>query len=199
MTVPAGGHAGLLYVGQRSVALDRAGHGAVLLRIHRHRQLALAWVCMPPCPRKRNRSGRRLSLILVGSFLVGFAAIYGQENMQIEGCLLWFAGRRLPSCCCPLSDRQDLRPDVVRTHLVRLGMLDGDGARLAALQTTQLDACPANGAGCATCTLLSAWGWLQWPGTDLASAKAQWGRPPWHGISPAIFSTMPLGSCWPMP
>jgi polyferredoxin len=36
-------------------------------------------------PKKKKPLGRRLSLLLVGTFLVGFAAIYGQENMQIEG------------------------------------------------------------------------------------------------------------------
>ena len=34
-------------------------------------------------PKKKKPLGRRLSLLLVGTFLVGFAAIYGQENMQI--------------------------------------------------------------------------------------------------------------------
>ena len=34
-------------------------------------------------PKKKKPYGRKLSLFLVGSFLVGFAAIYGQENMQI--------------------------------------------------------------------------------------------------------------------
>jgi polyferredoxin len=33
-----------------------------------------------------------LSLILVGTFLVGFAAIYGQENMQIEGVFFGLLG-----------------------------------------------------------------------------------------------------------
>ena len=37
-------------------------------------------------PKKKKPFGRKLSLFLVGSFLVGFAAIYGSENMQIEGC-----------------------------------------------------------------------------------------------------------------
>lgn len=36
-------------------------------------------------PKKKKPVGRRLALFLVGTFLVGFAAIYGQENMQIEG------------------------------------------------------------------------------------------------------------------
>ena len=36
-------------------------------------------------PKKKKPFGRKLSLFLVGSFLVGFAAIYGEENMQIEG------------------------------------------------------------------------------------------------------------------
>ena len=36
-------------------------------------------------PKKKKPWGRRLSLFLVGSFLIGFAAIYGEENMQIEG------------------------------------------------------------------------------------------------------------------
>src|SRR3989304_2726971 len=39
-------------------------------------------------PKKRKPLGRRLSLILVGTFLMGFAAIYGQENMQIGGGLV---------------------------------------------------------------------------------------------------------------
>jgi polyferredoxin len=36
-------------------------------------------------PKKKKPWGRRLSLFLVGTFLIGFAAIQGQENMQIEG------------------------------------------------------------------------------------------------------------------
>src|SRR3990170_3223215 len=36
-------------------------------------------------PKKKKPLGRKLSLFLVGSFLIGFAAIYGGENMQIEG------------------------------------------------------------------------------------------------------------------
>lgn len=39
-------------------------------------------------PKRQKPIGRRLALLLVGSFLFGFAALYGQENMQIEG--LWF-------------------------------------------------------------------------------------------------------------
>ena len=36
-------------------------------------------------PKKKKPLGRRLALFLVGIFLFGFAAIVGQENMQIEG------------------------------------------------------------------------------------------------------------------
>jgi ferredoxin-type protein NapH len=43
-------------------------------------------------PKKKKPLGRRLSLLLVGSFLVGFAAIYGQENMQIEGAFFGLLG-----------------------------------------------------------------------------------------------------------
>jgi polyferredoxin len=43
-------------------------------------------------PKKRKPWGRRLSLILVGLFLVGFTAIYDQENMQIEGFLFGLLG-----------------------------------------------------------------------------------------------------------
>ncbi len=39
-------------------------------------------------PKKKKPLGRRLALLLVGSFLFGFAAIAGRENMQIEG--VWF-------------------------------------------------------------------------------------------------------------
>lgn len=39
-------------------------------------------------PKRRKPLGRRLALLLVGTFLFGFAALMGQENMQIEG--LWF-------------------------------------------------------------------------------------------------------------
>jgi ferredoxin-type protein NapH len=39
-------------------------------------------------PKKKKPLGRRLALFLVGTFLFGFAAIAGQENMQIEG--VWF-------------------------------------------------------------------------------------------------------------
>ncbi len=43
-------------------------------------------------PKKKKPLGRRLSLILVGTFLVGFTAIYGQENMQIEGVFFGLLG-----------------------------------------------------------------------------------------------------------
>ncbi len=43
-------------------------------------------------PKKKKPLGRRLSLLLVGTFLVGFAAIYGQENMQIEGAFFGLLG-----------------------------------------------------------------------------------------------------------
>ncbi|MBI5033958.1 MAG: 4Fe-4S binding protein [Chloroflexi bacterium] len=36
-------------------------------------------------PKQKKPLGRRVSLLLVGSFLIGFAAILGEENMQIEG------------------------------------------------------------------------------------------------------------------
>jgi hypothetical protein len=36
-------------------------------------------------PKKKKPWGRRLALFLVGTFLIGFAAIQGQENMQVEG------------------------------------------------------------------------------------------------------------------
>jgi len=43
-------------------------------------------------PKKRKPWGRRLSLFLVGTFLIGFAAITGQENMQIEGVFFGLLG-----------------------------------------------------------------------------------------------------------
>ena len=43
-------------------------------------------------PKKQKPWGRRLSLFLVGTFLVGFAAIQGQENMQIEGLFFGLLG-----------------------------------------------------------------------------------------------------------
>ena len=43
-------------------------------------------------PKKKKPFGRKLSLFLVGSFLVGFAAIYGGENMQIEGMFFGLLG-----------------------------------------------------------------------------------------------------------
>jgi len=43
-------------------------------------------------PKQKKPLGRRLSLLLVGSFLVIFAAIYGQENMQIEGLYFGLLG-----------------------------------------------------------------------------------------------------------
>jgi len=43
-------------------------------------------------PRKKKPFGRRLSLIMIGSFLIGFAAIYGGENMQIEGMFFGLLG-----------------------------------------------------------------------------------------------------------
>jgi ferredoxin-type protein NapH len=38
-------------------------------------------------PRKKKPLGRRLTLFLVGLFLVGFAIFMGQENIQIEGAI----------------------------------------------------------------------------------------------------------------
>lgn len=43
-------------------------------------------------PKKKKPWGRRLSLFLVGTFLIGFAAIQGQENMQIEGLFFGLLG-----------------------------------------------------------------------------------------------------------
>jgi ferredoxin-type protein NapH len=43
-------------------------------------------------PKKKKPFGRRLSLLLVGSFLVVFAGIAGQENMQIEGVFFGLLG-----------------------------------------------------------------------------------------------------------
>jgi len=43
-------------------------------------------------PKKKKPLGRKLSLFLVGSFLVVFAAIYGEENMQIEGLFFGLLG-----------------------------------------------------------------------------------------------------------
>ena len=43
-------------------------------------------------PKKQKPLGRRLSLLLVGTFLVGFAAIYGEENMQLEGVFFGLLG-----------------------------------------------------------------------------------------------------------
>ena len=36
-------------------------------------------------PKKKKPLGRRLALLMVGTFLLGFAGIYNMENMQIEG------------------------------------------------------------------------------------------------------------------
>ncbi len=36
-------------------------------------------------PKKKKPLGRRLTLFLVGAFLIGFAALIGQENSQLEG------------------------------------------------------------------------------------------------------------------
>jgi ferredoxin-type protein NapH len=38
-------------------------------------------------PKQRKPTGRRLTLFLVGAFLIGFAVFIGQENTQIEGLL----------------------------------------------------------------------------------------------------------------
>ncbi|MCB8959978.1 MAG: 4Fe-4S binding protein [Ardenticatenales bacterium] len=43
-------------------------------------------------PKKQKPWGRRLSLLLVGSFLIGFAALAGQENMQLEGVFFGLMG-----------------------------------------------------------------------------------------------------------
>ena len=38
-------------------------------------------------PKKQKPIGRRLTLLLVGLFLVGFALLMGHENVQIEGAI----------------------------------------------------------------------------------------------------------------
>src|SRR5512141_1808431 len=38
-------------------------------------------------PKKKKPVGRRLTLFLVGAFLIGFAVIKGKENSQLEGAL----------------------------------------------------------------------------------------------------------------
>ena len=43
-------------------------------------------------PKKKKPLGRRLSLFLVGTFLVGFAAIANGENMQLEGLFFGLLG-----------------------------------------------------------------------------------------------------------
>lgn len=43
-------------------------------------------------PKKKKPWGRRLALFLVGTFLIGFAAIQGQENVQIEGFFFGLLG-----------------------------------------------------------------------------------------------------------
>ncbi len=43
-------------------------------------------------PKQRKPMGRRLSLLLVGTFLVGVAALLGQENMQLEGVFFGLLG-----------------------------------------------------------------------------------------------------------
>lgn len=43
-------------------------------------------------PKKKKPWGRRVSLFLVGSFLIGFTAVSGQENMQIEGLFFGLLG-----------------------------------------------------------------------------------------------------------
>lgn len=43
-------------------------------------------------PKQKKPLGRRVSLLLVGSFLIGFAAILGEENMQIEGAFFGLLG-----------------------------------------------------------------------------------------------------------
>lgn len=43
-------------------------------------------------PKKKKPWGRRLALFLVGTFLIGFAAINGKENMQVEGFFFGLMG-----------------------------------------------------------------------------------------------------------
>ena len=43
-------------------------------------------------PKNKKPLGRRLSLFLVGTFLIGFAAIYNGENMQLEGVFFGLLG-----------------------------------------------------------------------------------------------------------
>jgi hypothetical protein len=43
-------------------------------------------------PKKKKPWGQRVSLFLVRSFLIGIAAIQGEENMQIEGLFFGLLG-----------------------------------------------------------------------------------------------------------
>ncbi len=43
-------------------------------------------------PKKRKSIGRRLTLFLVGLFLVGFAILMGHKNVRIEGFISDYAG-----------------------------------------------------------------------------------------------------------
>ena len=85
------GHAGIPDTGNRHVALFGRDHGVVLLRLHRH-FVGVGLGLYAALPKKKKPFGRKLSLFLVGSFLVGFAAIYGGENMQIEGLFFGLLG-----------------------------------------------------------------------------------------------------------
>ncbi|HSD83038.1 MAG TPA: hypothetical protein VLG46_04240, partial [Anaerolineae bacterium] len=38
-------------------------------------------------PKRQKPIGRRLTLFLIGAFLIGFAVIKGRENSQLEGAL----------------------------------------------------------------------------------------------------------------
>ena len=77
-------------------------------------------------PKKQKPIGRRLTLFLVGLFLIVFAIFFGQENSQLEGDF-WPADRCHPDGGHPLRDREGLWPSVVWADVVWVGLLDGHG------------------------------------------------------------------------
>ncbi len=54
--------------------------------------IALGMGLLALLPRKRKSLGRRLTLFLVGGYMLGFLGLLGHENMQIEGFWLYLLG-----------------------------------------------------------------------------------------------------------
>ncbi len=83
---------------------------------------------------KKYRHARRIVQLLVGLYMLVYLGLICGENMQIEGFwyYLFTGGLKRDDSLCRCKD---LRAAAVWPGLVRLCLLDGDGAGLFAVQS----------------------------------------------------------------